>query len=116
MSTSSESLDFLESCEFPRLGVESVEGSGTCTDSGNGEVGRGFWEANAPVPKLVRVGVAASSTDRRPWEGAVLGLGVMADEDIVGGAGGSSLMASAARSGVLTGRNAAAMVGGACVG
>lgn len=111
MSTSSESLDFLERCEFSRFGMllDSTD-SGIWTDSGNGDVGSGFCDANAPAPKLARVGVVASSMGGRGVSvGAVLGLGVMGD------AIESSWIESAGANGVLTGRKAAAMVrGGAC--
>lgn len=65
----------------------------------------------------------ASSTGREACEGAVLGLGVVivvvvvvVVVKVVEEGGISCLIESAARSGVLTGRNAAAMVGGACGG
>lgn len=101
MSTSSESLDFLECCEFSRFGAEFTVASGTCTDSGNGDVGRGLCDASAPSPKLARVGVAASSIVRGSCVGAVLGLGVIGE--VVDDVGLSSLIESAASSSVLTG-------------
>jgi hypothetical protein len=108
MSTSSDSLDLLECCEFSLLGVVVVAGSGTCTDSGNGEVGRGLCDASALVPKLGCVGVVASSKGFGSWVGAVLGLGVIGDGWV------PSFVCSAANNGWLTGRNAAAMMKG-CV-
>ena len=85
--------------------------SGTCTDSGNGDVGSGFCDDNALVPKLARVGVVASSIGRGVWLGAVLGLGVMGDVMV------SSIVVSAGANDVLTGRNVVAISGmGACGG
>lgn len=115
MSMSSESFDFLECCEFSLFGMLLWStASGTWTDSGNGDVGRGFCDANALAPKLARVGVVASSTVANDvlggpgLAGAVLGLGVIGDAIVV-----SSLIVSAGVvNGVLTGRKAAAMVVG----
>jgi len=110
MSMSSESLDVLECCDCcdcSLLGPVDVV-SGICTDSGNGDVGRGFCDANAPVPKLARVGVAASSRGFVDCAGAVVGRGVIGDVDM------ASLAGSPVDSGLLTGRNAAAIVE-ACV-
>jgi hypothetical protein len=79
--------------------------SGTCTDSGNGDVGRGFCDASVPAPKLARVGVVASS---RGFEdcgvGAVVGRGVIGDGSVI------SRPASPAGSGLFTGRKAVVMV------
>lgn len=77
--------------------------SGTCTDSGNGEVGRGFCDARTLAPKLALVGVAASSRGFVGWAGAVVGRGVIGDVEM------SSRAGSADGSGLLTGRNAAAI-------
>jgi hypothetical protein len=113
MSMSSESFDFLECCEFSLFGMLLWStASGTWMDSGNGDVGRGFCDANALAPKLARVGVVASSMVADGLggpgsAGAVLGLGVIGDAIAV-----SSLMVSAGVNGVLTGRKAAAMVVG----
>jgi len=79
-------------------------GSGIWTESGKGDVGRGFCDANAPAAKLARVGVVASSMGFGVWLGAVLGRGVMAD------GADSSLIETADVSGELTGRNAAAIM------
>lgn len=102
---SSESFDCLDRCEFSRVGILFSDDSGTCTDSGKGDVGSGFCEANAPLPKLSRVGVVASSIGRGVWLGAVLGLGVIGDA-IVSSFG----VESASANGELTGRKAAAMM------
>lgn len=102
MSTSSDSLDRLECCECSLLRDNDVD-SGTCTDSGNGDVGRGFCDARTLVPKLALVGVAASSRGFVGWAGAVVGRGVIGDVAMSGRA------ASADGSGLLTGRNAAAI-------
>jgi len=103
---SSESFDFLECCEFSRFGMLLWStASGTWTDSGNGDVGRGFCDASALAAlKLARVGVVASSIGLGASAGAVLGLGVIGDAVV------SSLIESAGVNGVLTGRKAAAMV------
>jgi hypothetical protein len=107
MSTSSDSLDRLECCECSLFRDSDVD-SGTCTDSGNGEVGRGLCDARTLVPKLALVGVAASSSGFVGWAGAVVGRGVIGDVDMSNRAG------SADGSGLLTGRNAAA-IAKACV-
>lgn len=99
---SSDSLDRRECCECSRLRDSDVD-SGTCTDSGNGEVGRGFCDARTLVPKLALVGVAASSRGFVGCVGAVVGRGVIGDAEMSGRAG------SADGSGLLTGRNAAAI-------
>jgi hypothetical protein len=108
MSTSSESLDILECCEFSLLGILLFSAdSGTWTESGKGEVGSGLCAANALAPKLARVGVVASSIGLGgcPLAGAVLGRGVMGEAIVV-----SSLIESAGVSGVFTGRNVAAIM------
>lgn len=86
------------------MDVIVVAGSGTCTDSGKGEVGSGFCDANALVPKLARVGVVAPARCFGGGVGAVFGLGVIGDVAL------PWLVGPTARSGWLTGRNAAAMV------
>lgn len=113
MSTSSESFDLLDTWEFSRFRGDFA-GSGMCTDSGKGDVGSGFCADNAFVPKFARVGVAASSMrSRGGCVGAVLGLGVKGESDgfdvAVVNDDTSSLMGSAANSGVLTGRKVAAI-------
>ena len=78
---------------------------GTCTDSGNGEVGRGFCDASVPAPKLARVGVVASSGGFEDCGvGAVVGRGVIGDGEVI------SRPASPAGSGLLPGRKAVVMV------
>jgi len=73
--------------------------SGIATESGNRSFGRGFCEANAPALKT------ASCAGLGVCEGAVLGRGVIVGVAMV------SLRCSAG-SGLLTGRNVAAMLMG----
>lgn len=115
ISTSSEPLGFLGCCGFSFPGEVVSGGSGTWTESGNGDVGNGFCDAKAVPWKLALVGVVASSTGSGGWGWeALVGVGVVREARFISLSlfvASSFVGVGVGDRGVLTGRKDEVMAG-----